>query len=81
MLNLSDKQISAVYEKPGSKKIGHYLPGTKIPILSDEELLTKSKNLPIINLAWHISPEIANYLNSLGYVGEILDIISAESFL
>ena len=81
MLNLSDKQISAVYEKPGSKKIGHYLPGSKIPILSDEELLSKSRNLPIINLAWHISPEIADYLNSLGYVGEIVDIISAESFL
>ena len=44
MLNLDVDKISKVYEKPGSLKIGHYLPGTKIPIHSDDELL-KSDDL------------------------------------
>ena len=38
LLGLNEKNISAVYEKPGSLKIGHYVPGTKIPIFSDEKL-------------------------------------------
>ncbi|MDB5579117.1 MAG: hypothetical protein JWR80_4293, partial [Bradyrhizobium sp.] len=32
MLNLDRQSIGAIYEKPGSGKIGHYVPGTRIPI-------------------------------------------------
>lgn len=81
MLGLSDRQISAVYEKPGSKKIGNFLPGSRIPIKSDAELLATTNSLPIINLAWHIGPEIAEYLRSLGYNGKIINIIDQDSFL
>ena len=35
LLNLDEQSIEAVYEKPGSMKIGCYLPGTRIPIKSD----------------------------------------------
>lgn len=81
LLGLDHDAISAVYEKPGSMKIGHYLPGTRIPILSDHELFAlphKSKTL--LNLAWHIPTEIRRYLTEHGYTGAVRDIVSAEDF-
>ena len=81
LLDLDESSISAVYEKPGSLKIGHYLPGTRIPILSDDELLVmKDKSLPVINLAWHIPEEIRTYLSNSGYTGSVIDILSADDF-
>jgi hypothetical protein len=81
LLGLDHNLVSAVYEKPGSLKIGHYLPGTRIPIRSDEDLFKKTdQNLPLLNLAWHIPQEIRNYLTSNGYVGQVIDILSADDF-
>jgi hypothetical protein len=81
LLELDEEQISVVYEKPGSLKIGHYLPGTRIPICSDEDLFSRSdKDLPLLNLAWHIPTEIANYMAEHGYPGPIIDILDAEDF-
>lgn len=82
LLDLNEQIISSVYEKPGSLKIGHYLPGTKIPILSDDELFYK-KNSPkfIINLAWHIEKEINSYLKSNGFNGEIFNILDTDDFI
>ncbi len=82
LLDLDESSISAVYEKPGSLKIGHFLPGTRIPILSDDELLAmKDKDLPLLNLAWHIPEEIRTYLTGNGYTGPIIDILGADDFL
>ena len=39
---LNQDLIDCVLEIDGSYKIGHYIPGTKIPILS-EKILTKNK--------------------------------------
>jgi 2-polyprenyl-3-methyl-5-hydroxy-6-metoxy-1,4-benzoquinol methylase len=78
MLKLNEDYISAVYEKPGSEKIGHYVPGTLIPIKSDDEFLDKDGT--ILNLAWHISGEISSYLRSRGFSGNIIDIISERDF-
>ena len=78
LLNLNENYISAVYEKPKSKKIGYYIPGTKIPILSDNLLFKKIKQKKvsiIINLAWHLSKEIKNYLRSKKYKKTIFDIL------
>jgi SAM-dependent methyltransferase len=81
MLNLDVDNISAVYEKPGSLKIGHFLPGTRIPIHSDDELtLSEDQESPILNLAWHISEEIENYLTKNGFKGEIIHILSKDDF-
>ena len=79
LLGLNEKIISEVYEKKGSMKIGHYLPGTRIPIKSDETLLTEQP-FPqvIINLAWHISDEIHEYLTNEGFNGQIIDIYSPD---
>lgn len=81
MLDIDESFISAVYEKPGSLKIGHYVPGTRIPIMSDDDLLASDDlNEPLLNLAWHISDEIKGYLVSSGYTGTITDILNIDDF-
>lgn len=81
LLDLNENTISAVYEKPGSLKIGHYVPGTRIPILSDELLfLSQEDTKPILNLAWHIPTEIRSYLIEHGINAEIVNIISKDDF-
>ena len=75
-LGINEKMINAVYEKPASKKIGFYVPGTKIPIKSDRELFKNIKKQKlIINFAWHISKEIKKYLNNNGFKGKVLNIL------
>ena len=82
LLGLSEQHIQAVYEKPGSMKIGHYLPGTRIEIRSDEELFSmQGQEKPLINFAWHISSEIRKYLADHGYQGQVVDIFSQEDFM
>ena len=81
MLELDENIISAVYEKPGSLKIGNYVPGTHIQIHSDDELFALSdNNQPILNLAWHIPNEIRSYLKQHNYVGDVIDILSPDEF-
>ncbi|MDA9321672.1 class I SAM-dependent methyltransferase [Gammaproteobacteria bacterium] len=81
MLNIDESVISAVYEKPGSLKIDHYVPGTRIPILSDDDLLASDDlDKPLLNLAWHISSEIHGYLKSSGFIGPIVDILDLDDF-
>jgi C-methyltransferase C-terminal domain len=79
LLGLDEDMISAVYEKPDSSKIGHYVPGTRIPIRSDRDLSLQS-NSPLINFAWHIAKEIKSYMYQRGYRGRIIDIISHTDF-
>jgi SAM-dependent methyltransferase len=82
MLNLSTDHISAAYEKPSSAKIGHYIPGTRIPIRSDDEFTPELiGDAPLLNLAWHIADEIKGYLRQRGFNGPIIDIIASEDFL
>ena len=78
LLGLTDAELEAVYEKPGSMKIGNYVPGTRIPILSDDDMPTQPP--VVLNLAWHISEEINLYLRKRGFSGEIVDIFMPEEF-
>lgn len=81
LLGLDHTQVAAVYEKPGSAKIGHCVPGTRIPIVSDERLLAELPGgAPILNLAWHIADEIKAYLAAQGFRGDYIDIIAADDF-
>jgi hypothetical protein len=81
LLGLNETSILAVYEKPGSLKIGHYVPGTRIPIRSDDELFAlPDKTQPLLNLAWHIPDEIRSYMTEHGYTGPIVDILSGDDF-
>ena len=61
LLGLNESQISGIYEKRNSMKIGHYAPATRIKIMSDSHLKKITIKVPIINLAWHIDREIKTY--------------------
>jgi SAM-dependent methyltransferase len=81
LLGLDTSLLSAVYEKPGSMKVGHYVPGTRIPILSDDDFAKlPDRNVPLLNLAWHISDEIHGYMRKIGHAGDIIDIFSPKEF-
>jgi D-mycarose 3-C-methyltransferase len=68
------------FPKPGSAKIGHYVPGTRIPIVSDSDVDYRALESPILNLAWHIESEIDSYLKSLGFSGEMISVLDAHDF-
>jgi len=72
LLKLDADTMPVVYEKPGSLKIGHYLPGTRIEIQSDEHWINgESKPDAMLIWGWHIAPEIAGYMRKNGYTGRI----------
>jgi len=74
LLDLDESLISAVYEIKGSIKVGHYVPGTRIPILPEADLYTQDMTKPILNLAWHIPAEVRANLAKNYYTGEVIDI-------
>jgi SAM-dependent methyltransferase len=80
LLNFGGLDISAVYEKEGSKKIGYYVPGTRIPIKSDREFDMYWQQSPLLNLAWHIPKEIDARWKSLGYGGKFIQVIVEDDF-
>jgi hypothetical protein len=80
LLKINEKYLKCTYEKPKSPKIGHYIPGTKIPIISDHLLFRDNSSIPIINLSWHIFKEIKDYLRNNNVKNKIINIVSAVDF-
>jgi SAM-dependent methyltransferase len=78
LLGLDETSIYAVFEKSSSGKNGHYVPGTRIPIIPDDEFT--AWDAPLLNLAWHISDEIKIFMQGRGFNGELFDIITKEDF-
>lgn len=79
LLGLDENMVSTVYEKPGSMKVGHYLPGTRIPIRSDDDFAARpARAAPLLNLAWHIPTEIHAYMRKSGFDGPIVNILTQE---
>lgn len=74
LLGIDEQLFSGVFEQDTSKKVGHLVPGTKIPILPDSAMNNINPKV-LINLAWHIKAEIEQYLRSNDFVGEIRHII------
>ena len=76
LLGYDSNKIKAVYERPGSLKINHFVPGTRIPIKCEEDLFNqKEKYCHILNLAWHISDEIKSHMKENNFDGTVIDII------
>lgn len=81
LLGLSNSEVKAVFEKPNSMKNGSYVPGTRIPIISEELMLEMAPPpRPILNLAWHISEEINDYMKALDGGYECIDIFAPDKF-
>ena len=69
-LGLNESKMPLIFEQPSSPKLGNYVPGTQIQVLSDDELLSHNPEVVIV-WSWHIIEEIVHYLDGLGYRGEI----------
>jgi hypothetical protein len=75
LLGVNENHISAVYEIKNSKKVYHYVPGTRIPILPEVLLFKKKdKKKTILNLAWHLPLEVRKNLIKNKYIGQVFDI-------
>ena len=70
-IGLDENIIDYVLEIEGSKKIGNYIPGTKIPILSEKKLFTDQPDFAIL-FSWHIASELRLKLKKKGYKGKFI---------
>lgn len=77
LAGIDETQIGACYERPGSPKIGHYVPGTRIPILDEASFFSDQQAPVLVNFAWHIPREIETYMRSHGYEGRIVPLYPA----
>ena len=68
-LEVSD--LYAVGEVRGSHKIGRYMPGTRIPVISEEEVLDQKPDY-LLMLSWHISEELIPKIKKSGYSGKFI---------
>lgn len=69
-LEMDAQKMTYVYEHPASPKIGFCVPGTTIPIVSDEGLRAEASPNMIL-WSWHIAYELMPYLKDSGYNGDV----------
>ena len=70
-VGITEEIIDCICEIKGSHKINHYLPGTRIPIVSEEKIF-KKKPKYLLLLSWHISKELIRNLKKKGYKGKFI---------
>ena len=62
---LNNDDLDYVAEQPTSLKLDYFIPGTKLKIVNDDELLKDNPDY-ILLLAWHLSKPIINKWRSRG---------------
>jgi hypothetical protein len=70
-VGLDDGILGCVLEVPGSRKIGKYMPGTRIPVL-DESALFQDQPAYALLLSWHIAEELMPKLTRAGFRGDFI---------
>ena len=70
-LGLTSEIMQCVCEVDGSYKIGNYMPGTNIPIVSENKLY-KDQPAYALLLSWHISKELMSNLKKRGFKGKFI---------
>jgi len=70
-MGLDDSMIECVLEIAGSKKIGKYMPGTKIPVLEETRLYQDQPAYALL-FSWHIADELCRNLKMRGYRGDFI---------
>ena len=68
---LTELDIFAVGEVSQSTKVGKNMPGTRIPVITESELLSGSPTHLLI-LSWHIKDPIMKSLREMGYKGSFI---------
>ena len=70
-IGLDENIIDCVLEIDGSYKIGNYIPGKKIPILSEKKLYNDPPDYVVL-FSWHIASELKANLKRKGYKGKFI---------
>ena len=70
-LGLTNEILQYVCEVDGSYKIGNYMPGTNIPIISEKKLYSDQPEYALL-LSWHISKELIANLKKKGFKGKFI---------
>ena len=70
-VGLDENIIDCVLEIDGSYKIGNYIPGKKIPILSEKKLYKDQPDYVIL-FSWHITSELKLNLKRKGFKGKFI---------
>jgi hypothetical protein len=68
---LDEGVIDCIVETQGSQKIGKYVPGTKIPIYSEEKLLKDQPEYALL-FSWHIAQELIPKITQKGFKGDFI---------
>ena len=69
-LQLDVQIMPMIFEQDHSPKVGFLVPGTRIEIKADSEISEIQPNLLIV-WSWHIIDEVCEYLENLGFHGEV----------
>ncbi len=70
-IGLDENIIDCVLEIDGSYKIGNYIPGKKIPILSEKKLYKDPPDYVVL-FSWHIASELKINLKKKGFKGKFI---------
>ena len=70
-VGIDENIIDCVLEIEGSYKIGNYIPGKKIPILSEKKLYKDQPDFVIL-FSWHIASELKSNLKKKGFKGKFI---------
>ena len=68
---LESSDLLGVGEIEGSHKIGRFMPGTRIPVISETEVLNNYPDYLLI-LSWHIAEELMPKLREKGFTGQFI---------
>jgi len=70
-VGLDESLVDCILEIDGSHKIGNYIPGKKIPVLSEKRLYKDQPDYVIL-FSWHIKNELKSNLKKRGYKGKFI---------
>jgi len=68
---LDVEDIECVCEVRGSDKIGHYIPGTRIPVVDEADLFDQQPARALL-FSWHLADHIVPKLRDAGYDGTFI---------
>jgi hypothetical protein len=68
---LTKEIVDCICEVNNSYKVGHYMPGTNIPVVS-EDIIFKKKPDYLLMLSWHISKDLIKIFKKKGYKGKFI---------
>ena len=70
-VGLDESLVNCILEIDKSHKIGNYIPGKKIPVLSEKKLYKDQPDYVIL-FSWHIKKELKSNLKKKGYKGKFI---------